>query len=226
MTPNSSDANQEFCGNLIGIWAADAPSCPRLKELIHCRNCEVFKDRAKDLLATLPPEGYLEDWKDILSGAKEAEADLSETVIIFRLGDEWLALPAAVIKEVTKPAPIHRIPHKSDQFLQGVVNIKGNLELCFSLAAIIWHPQPPPANTATSLFGTRYIVLHREGNWVFPVDEIIDIRRYHCDNEVSLPLAVTEAKISYLKSAFRIRDRVVGLIDDELLLSFLRRRLL
>ncbi len=50
-------------------------------------------------------------------------------MLVFRLGDEWLALPVGVLVEVTRPRPPHRVPHRGG-LLAGVVNIRGELHLC------------------------------------------------------------------------------------------------
>ena len=224
--PNEPEKNEDFCGNRIGIWAPGSPTCPKLSQINHCQNCERFQERARQLLASPPPENYLEEWSKILTDSKDNTQEYSENVIIFRVCNELLAIPTAHLKEVTRPSTIHRIPHKSDAILLGLTNIRSNLELCFSLQNVLWQQQTPPTSVNTSLFGIRYIVIDLDGNWVFPVDEIIDIRRYRLTESIPPPPAVNEAQISYIKASFRLGDQVVGYLDDELLIRFLKGRLL
>ena len=56
--------------------------------------------------------------------------------MIFRVGTEWLALPAAAIQEVSNLRPVHRVPHRTSGVLLGVVNVRGELLICVSLARV------------------------------------------------------------------------------------------
>jgi chemotaxis-related protein WspD len=61
----------------------------------------------------------------------EARADSESTsMLVFRLGREWLALPATSLVEVTALRPLHRVPHRTSGVLEGLVNIRGQLQLC------------------------------------------------------------------------------------------------
>ena len=78
------------CWNVIGVQG-DA-SCPELDKAIHCRNCPVFSAAGRGLLEQAFPRGYLEKWGHILAQNKEVESAADLSLIVFRLGDEWLAL--------------------------------------------------------------------------------------------------------------------------------------
>ena len=30
------------CWNRIGVWGTETPRCPKLEDVVHCRNCEVY----------------------------------------------------------------------------------------------------------------------------------------------------------------------------------------
>jgi len=222
----SADKTEDFCGNRIGIWAA-TPSCPRLSELGHCRNCDRFRQQAQLLLNFPPPPGYTADWTAIMAEDKPDEHRYGEPVLLFRLGEEWLALPAAAIRKITRPGPIHKIPQKNDPNILGLTNIDGTLDLCFSLETVLGLPTDgPDTSTGTSLFGARFIVLEQNGRWVFQADEIGDLCRYDLDTDTNVPQTVANAEISYIKGVFRHQNRNVGSLDGELIASFLKRRLL
>ena len=59
------------------------------------------------------------------------------SVLIFRLGAEWLAFRTQAVAEVTTPRPVHRIPHRSNQILSGLVNLQGQVQLCVSLHGLL-----------------------------------------------------------------------------------------
>ena len=53
-----------------------------------------------------------------------ADRHAGQSVVIFRVGDEWLALPTGVLGEVTAPAPVHSLPHRRHAALIGVAAVR------------------------------------------------------------------------------------------------------
>lgn len=218
--------DEAYCWNSIGI-GADRPSCQKLKEFVHCRNCDTFKLKAALLLEMQPSDEYLADWKVFLESEKAEESQKGESVFIFRLEKEWLALPTLALKEVSAPSKIHKIPHKSDSVLLGMVNIRGVMQLCFSLKAFIGlESNIQQEKDAQNIFGSRFVVLEKNNAvWVFPVDEILDIYKYDVNKTMNIPPTVSNASATYIKTVFQVKDKAVGCLDDELILSALKRRL-
>jgi chemotaxis-related protein WspD len=125
---------QGDCWNTIGVRGDR--SCPELTQVVHCQNCPVFAAAGRRFLDAPSPPGYLEEWTERLAApVEEAAADL-ESVLVFRLADEWLALPVAVLVEVTTPRPVHRVPFRAG-LLAGLVNIRGELYLCAHLVKLL-----------------------------------------------------------------------------------------
>jgi chemotaxis-related protein WspD len=56
------DRNIDDCWNRIGVWAKGNRDCPKLKDVGHCVNCEVFSSAGRQLLECEAPRGYLEEW--------------------------------------------------------------------------------------------------------------------------------------------------------------------
>src|SRR5882672_2671299 len=89
------------CWNSIGVHGDR--SCPELIEFVHCQNCPVFAAAGRHFLDAPSPDGYLEEWTGRLAGkAEDLSCDLI-SVLVFRLADEWLALPIHALVEVTAP---------------------------------------------------------------------------------------------------------------------------
>src|SRR5580698_2004536 len=114
------------CWNKIGVTGDR--SCPELNTFIHCRNCPVYAAAARTFFDRPAPEGYLADWSRWLAGSGvpnagdqgngdgEDEAQSQEeklSVLIFRLGPEWLAFRTQTVAEVTTIRPVHRVPHRT-----------------------------------------------------------------------------------------------------------------
>src|SRR5436190_1870769 len=99
------------CWNTIGVRGDR--SCPELARAVHCHNCPVFAAAGRRFLDAPSPPGYLEEWTERLAApVEETDADL-ESVLTFRLAEEWLALPARVLVEVTTARPVHRVPYRA-----------------------------------------------------------------------------------------------------------------
>ena len=84
-----------------------------------------------------PPPQYLEEWVERLAQPEEqVEQDLL-SLVIFRLHDEYLAVQTRCLVEVTLPQPIHAIPHRTNDVVLGLVNIRGQLRICFSAHGLL-----------------------------------------------------------------------------------------
>jgi chemotaxis-related protein WspD len=207
----------DACWTRIGI-AGDG-SCAELRRVVHCRNCEVYAHAGRQLLDQCPPPGYLEQWATQLA-AVEAETDIATlSVVIFRLGAEYFALPAAAFVEVVEVRAAHRIPHRANDTLLGLVNIGGELQLCVSLAALLG---TEPAGSADTGGRPRLAVIERAADrWVFPVDELLAIERI-AQRALSAPPATIARDATALTTAlFTWRDTTIALLDADLLFAAL-----
>lgn len=216
----------EDCWNLIGSFGDG--SCMELAEAILCRNCRLFSTAGRNLLEREPPEGYVEDWTELLGRRKAFQGATTTGAIIFRLGLEWLALPAGVFKQVAQIRTIHSLPHRSGPILKGLANVLGALRLCISLHDLLGvekatdSDQRPERKTYA-----RLAVIEKEGDcWVFPVDEVYGMYRLHPDELQSVPVTVARSAVSYTKGLFHCGDKIVGFLDDTLLFYSLKRRIL
>jgi chemotaxis-related protein WspD len=218
-------APMEHCWRRIGIGGDR--SCTELATFIHCRNCPVIATAARRFFDRPAPAGYLESWQEILE-RPEASIDAdAKSVLVFRLGDEWLALPTAVLVEVTTPRRLHRLPHRSGPVLAGIVNIRGQLQLCVRLGGLLGLEEPAAEVTATSPMA-RLLVVERAGErglerWVFEVDEVGGVHRVPGRLLQSPPSTVSHAGTRATAAIFAWQDRTVGLLDEARLLNGLHR---
>lgn len=230
------------CWNQIGITGDR--SCPELQTFTHCRNCPVYSAEGRRLLERDVPSSYLQEWTNLLATAPaKATATLSSggalkvkglpsltpiAILVFRLQSEWLALPAHLFKEMTPPTIIHTLPHRSNQILLGLVNIRGELQMCASLANLLnLETVQATIRTASPVVYERMMVIEREGEcWVFPVDEIYGVERVQPDELRSTPTNVAKATNTYTKGLISWHDTHISFLDDELLFYTLTRRVL
>jgi len=203
------------CWNTIGVRGDR--TCPELRTYTHCQNCPVFASAGRRFLDAPSPPGYLDEWTERLAAPVEEDAGDLDSVLVFRLADEWLALSVHALVEVATPRPIRRVPGRSG-LLAGIVNIRGELHLCARLARLL------------GIEGTgdpdRLLVVRRGSEcWVFPVDEVARVRRVPRRDIGPVPATVGRASAHLSRGVFHWDDRAVGIVDDERLFDALRTRL-
>src|SRR5262245_26428248 len=109
------------CWNTIGVRGDG--SCPELKQHAHCRNCPVYAAAATELLRAAPADEALEDETTHFAESKaDQNGGAVDSVVIFRVANEWLALPTSVVTEVADPRPVHALPHRTGGIVLGVTN--------------------------------------------------------------------------------------------------------
>lgn len=213
------------CWNQIGV--VGDRSCPELKTYTHCRNCPIYSNAGHNLLEREAPTGYVDELTDWLTQTKDEQAVGTISISIFRLQGEWLALPAQLFTQVTQSAPVHRIPHRSNNILLGIVSIQGEILLCISLSELLGLEATLPSQNINPIIYKRMVVVEVEGNrWVFPVDEIYGVHRIDSDELCNVPATVSKATGTYTKAVINWQNKSVSLLDDELLFYTLNRRVL
>lgn len=194
--------------------------------MIHCRNCPVYFAAGRSLLDRRPPEGYLEDWSEFLAQDKETGITGTESVVIFRIGEEWLALPTRYFHEVTDALTIHSLPHRRNKVLLGLVNVRGELQLCVSLTGMLGLEEAEKSGSGEGPRNTRMAVIGREEHrWVFPVEEVVGVHRFDPGSLRNTPVTVSKASAPYTKGMIDCGSKGVGLLDEELLFFALGRSL-
>jgi chemotaxis-related protein WspD len=218
-------ASLDDCWRRIGV--AGNRQCPELSAAGHCRNCSRYADLAVQTLDRAPPEGHVQLATELLAGKEESEARDTLAVILFRLTDEWLALPAEVFEEVSPLRPIRPIPHRASGVLLGLVNVRGSLQLCVSMAALLGLEQAENAAQSPGGAGPRLLVIGREGHrWAFAVDEVCGIHRVAPQALLEVPATTAKIPSALAKAIFAWRQTHAGLLDDQRLFEALRRSFL
>jgi chemotaxis-related protein WspD len=215
------------CWNRIGV-SGDG-TCPELTKVIHCRNCPVYAVGGRSLLEREPPAAYLREWTEALAEEKdEDKAADTLSVLIFRLGREWLALPTQICQEVAEMRPIHTLPHRSGPVLLGLVNIRGVIRLCVSLSALLGLEPADNVGQTTNHNAQSCLVVIARGSdhWVTLVDELHGMQRYPLSAVRGAPVTVAKATPRLTKGVIDWQGKGVGYLDDELLFLALRKEVL
>lgn len=217
------------CWNRIGVWSTVDERCPELATVIHCRNCPVYTSAGRHLLDREVPDNYRREWTAVYAKAKAEKKVTVHSAFVFRTGGEWLALPAKLIQEVVEFGVIHSLPHRSSNILRGVVNIRGKLELCFSIGAVLGIERYEKTGEKEEKYisPSRLVVAERSGERiVFPVSEVYGSFRYAEGMLQQLPVTVSGSRAAFTRGILCVQNFDVGFLNDQILFEALMRSLL
>jgi chemotaxis-related protein WspD len=197
-------APEGSCWETIGVISGGRGICPELKRFTHCRNCPVFTRAGRALLERELPPGYQEEAAEALAVEKIEEPPGAESLVIFRIEREWLALPTRLLSEVVDPEKFHSLPHRKNPVLLGVVNVHGDIQLCVSLRALLDIEEAPSAQRDRRPANHRRMMVIGEpgAQWVFPADEILGIDRVRPQLYRRAPVTVAKAGSAYTRAIF------------------------
>lgn len=222
------------CWNQIGVKGNR--SCAELKAVIHCHDCPIYAAVGESLLEREAPPSYVEEWINILAETPtEAEESDNATIapaeaisiMIFRLGNQKLAMPVRILQEVTHPCLIQPLPHRSNHLFLGLVNIRGETLLCASLSHLLSLEAPKTnATTQAETLKRMLVAGQREEKWVFPVDEVYGTYRFHLSDLRDAPVVITKASESYTQGIIHWEGEKVNYLDSELLFYTLNHKIL
>ncbi len=208
-------APTEPCWHAIGVWGDR--TCPKLDEATHCHNCPVFAAAGRRFLDAPSPPDYLGEWTSRLAEAELRTTADELSVLVFRLGSEWLALPVGVLVEVTRERRPHRIPHRGG-LLAGLVNIRGELHLCARLDRLLG---VTPTDTPPDHL--RMVLIRRDAEvWVFAADEVDQVYHIPAAALTPAPPTLSRAAARVTRGVFTSERRAVGLLDDARLFQAIR----
>jgi chemotaxis-related protein WspD len=219
LTRDDADAIDD-CWNRIGIHGDR--SCPLLEDHIHCRNCSVYSAAATRLLDRY---SLVQDHRE-QAQVTELQRDIkTRSVLVFRLGDEWLGLATRCLSEVAPLQAIHSLPHQRSRALLGVANVRGALVACISLVELLGLDSNPVAPTSARVMPRMLILAAEGGPVVVPVDEVEGI---HAMDERLLDSASasgTHANARFTRGVLQWKTRSLRLLDEQELLSAVHRSL-
>jgi len=212
------------CWNVIGI-RGDA-SCPELAARVHCRNCPVYSSAAAHLLDGEPPAGYVQNWTEQARQARGVGERAALSVLLFRLGAEWLALPTSALTEIASLRTIHSLPHRRSKAVLGLANIRGTLLVCVSLRDLLGIDTGAAHAGTPSRAAERLVVMERDGvRAVCPVDEIHGIERFFERDLRAAPATVARAESRFTRAIATWQQHTVGLLDEQPLFRAVERSL-
>lgn len=187
-----------------------------------------ISEAAQQLFERVPPSDYIDEWTQTLREPLKEELKGDLSVLVFRIGCEWLAIPTSFLKEVTYRRTVHQIPHCNRPILKGIANINGELQVVFDLGALLgleFILQDSSQQTFSYQKNRMIAVLKDKEEWVFPVDEIEGIFKWSSFLLADSPFNPQNPRPHYLKGIMNNGKKQMGLLDVELLFSSLKRNI-
>lgn len=214
----------EHCWNTIGVDGDG--SCSELTRHLHCHNCPAFSSAAQSLLDRETPADYVEAATGHFAQPRASVQRAVQSVLIFRIGPEWLALPTSVVSEVGHKRQIHSLPHRRDH-VEGVANVHGELLVCVSLGRMLNLANESASDrTGATPSGSCLLVVQHDGlRVVCPVDQVHGIRQVQPKELQDVPATVAKSSSTYTRKVLPWRERSVGVLNEQLLFTALKRSL-
>lgn len=193
------------CWRRIGVHGDR--SCRELAVHVHCRNCPWFARGARELLSRpglseLQPAAPLET----LAPAPR----IGGSVLVFRLGSDWYALNTTAVREIADARPVCRIAHRGGRLLEGLVNIRGELQLCVALDRLL-------GSARGHTESTRLVLAEVDGQgFCFHADQVRGVERLADLGMEAPPAAAPPALQQVVRQLLRLPDgQAVLALDAE-----------
>jgi len=211
------------CWNSIGVNGNN--SCLELKRHVHCHNCPVYSGSAALFLDRPVPPDYRRECTVHLALEKQIATPAKTSAIVFRLGTEWLGIPTHAFQQVAERRVMHSLPHRRRGVLLGLVNIRGELVICASVANLLGLPPTKLLRKSTADFDRLLVAQWQGFQFAFPVDEVHGVYRFHTADLREPPATVAQSGLNCAVGVFPWHDKTVGLIDPDALFAALNRNL-
>ena len=187
-----------------------------------------LSDRSSDRSSDRFGSQFSDRFSDIEDGRNLDDEMGRNAIAIFRLEQEWFALPATMFHSIVSWRQVRPIPHRSNELLQGLVNVRGELLLCVSLAQFLKMPKALPSGVQRRLA----IIEWEKHRWAFPVDEFQGIETLAPSTLLTPPATVLKASQTYTHSllpwhdraSHHSIDRTINCLDETLLFDALTRK--
>lgn len=228
---------QDNCWNQIGVWGDR--TCSELSPVIHCRNCPIYSQAGRGLLERPAPDGYVAEWTELLAQPRRQwQMDHANALVvdIFRLGQEWLALPSGLIKQVLPSSVIHTLPHRSNKILLGIVNVRGQLLLCVALHELLGlsktestlHRVPNLVSAKHRISQQSYLIIVevQQELWTFEVNEFDGLHRFSSDTLHNVPALSHKKLKTFTQAILPWQDQNVSYLDADCVFEALKQQAL
>lgn len=215
------------CWNTIGIWGSKLPRCEKLEQHIHCRNCNIYSEASRKVLERNLTKNYERDWASVYSQDKQEHITKKESLTIFRIGDETMAIPTEYIMSINDIGNIHTIPHQNSNILRGLINLRGELKICISLGRLLGLNKAVKSIDTMHRIYNRMVEISKDGKeYIFVASEVLGVHQTTEKGHKDVPATISQSKGTFTKSLIEWKGIDVSYLDIELIFYNLDKNLL
>lgn len=155
---------------------------------------------------------------DSLSQAQDEEVTVETAgLLLFRLGEEWYAVPIEGVREIYNEYSVTRIPRVPD-FILGVINVRGEIVSVTNLGEMMRVPSRTDLD-ANELLPSAIIVATEECVTAIVVDEIGDIVDVPRDS-IEPPLSTLDkTQAEFVSGSVYVDNQLIGIVNLEKVLE-------
>ena len=214
--PAELEKGNPDCWNSTGTLGTK--TCQKLSQDVHCHQCPVYCAAATELLRRPVPEAFRQEWTQLYASPRTVSSPARTSVLLFRLGSEWLALGTEFLVEVSERRRIHSIPQRANGLVLGLANVRGELTICVAADQLLGLTTQAEHNRllVTAWRGTRL---------AFPVEQVHGTERFHPEELKPLPANITRSNSNFTMGILHWKDHTVGVLDPDLFFAALNRHL-
>jgi len=209
------------CWNLVGSYGNN--QCAELANLVHCHHCPTYTTAGTQLLQREVPESFRREWTEHFARRRAVAKPGEKSGVLFKVGSEWLALPTQVVQEVAERKRIHSLPHRNDEMVLGLANLRGELTICISLGHLLAMARVPSRETLRNEHRLLLVANWTGNRLAFPVEDVSGMERFRAEDLKSPPVPVASATPGLIQGILDRRGSVVGMLDPEILFSAVER---
>lgn len=211
------------CWSVIGVYGDG--TCPEVRKVVHCRNCPVYSVAALQVLRRPIPPGLQSEWSRQYASASAGRPPAKMSVVLFRIGAEWLALPTQRFQEVAEWRPIRSLPHRRQGIVLGLANVRGEALVCVSLGHFLGLSKLPSRATLRRVYHRLIVVVINGGRLSFPADDVQGPQRLYPEQLLVPPATLGRPGPSCARTVFHWGGHAVGLLEPAALFERLSRSL-
>ena len=138
------------------------------------------------------------------------------SVVVFRLGVDWFGLPTAYFKSVENLGFIHSIPRYTNDYLLGVVNVRGTVQLCFSMKSLLrvsGEKDNSGGRESVGVYRRLLVLVNNNQFYVFPVDEVGGVERIDDSTLETLPSTTNQRRAELVRGLVSTPDQRIALLN-------------
>jgi chemotaxis-related protein WspD len=205
------------CWNRVGVYGDRSA---------HCRNCPIYSEAGLSLLSRPLPPGYCQESTVRLADRRPEPEPRTASAVLFRITQDWLAIPTSLLQEVAERRQIHSLPHRGNGIVLGLANIRGELLICVSLAHFLELENTVSREILKASYHRLLTVSWQGERCAFPVHQVYGPYRFPAQQLNNSHKTTARSNSAFIPNLIRWQQRTVGLLNAQALFPALNRKLM